>query len=73
MATQAPITWDYRDPELWPSIARASALLLSLAALARLHEHVALTVDMVGLEALAPEHFAAAVVPTETTSSHVLS
>jgi hypothetical protein len=41
----APITWAYRDPDLWPSIAQASALLLSLAALARLREHLALTVE----------------------------
>ena len=45
MATLAPITWGYRDPDLWPSIAQASALLLSLAALARLREHLALTME----------------------------
>ena len=45
MATSAPITWDFRDPDLWPSIAQASALLLSLVALARLREHLALTVE----------------------------
>jgi hypothetical protein len=32
-----------QDPALWPSAARASALLLSLEALARWREHVALT------------------------------
>ncbi len=46
MATSAPITWDFRDPDLWPpSIAQASALLLSLVALARLREHLALTME----------------------------
>jgi hypothetical protein len=45
MATSAPITWAYRDPDLWPSVAQASALLLSLAALARLREHLALTLE----------------------------
>jgi hypothetical protein len=38
-----PTTWHHQDPELWPSTARASALLVSIETLARLREHIALT------------------------------
>ena len=41
MAT--PNTWHHSDPELWPSAAQASALLLSIETIVRLQEHIALT------------------------------
>jgi hypothetical protein len=42
VATPAPTKWHHQDPELWPSITQASALLLALEALARLQQHLAL-------------------------------
>ena len=45
MATPARTRWHHQDPELWPSITQASALLLALEALARLQEHLALITD----------------------------
>jgi hypothetical protein len=38
-----PTAWHHSDPELWPSTAQASALLVALETLARLQEHIALT------------------------------
>jgi hypothetical protein len=45
VATAAPSSWSYREPDLWPSIAKASALLLSLEARGGVHEHLAPIAD----------------------------
>jgi hypothetical protein len=43
-----------RDPEQWPSSVRASTLLLSLEALARWREHLALTMEDASYESWPP-------------------
>ena len=64
MATPTP--WHHSDPELWPSTAQASALLMALETLARLQEHISLTLggEPTSLVDLAPDLLSAA---TRTT------
>jgi hypothetical protein len=45
MTSLAAFTPDPRDPRRWPSSVKASTLLLSLEALARWREHLALTME----------------------------
>lgn len=45
MTSLAAVNPDPRDPQRWPSSVRASTLLLSLEALARWREHLALTME----------------------------